>query len=175
MFWFIVGILVAIGFIIHLWWSNLIYDWIDFLAHFFQSILILLTGFVLSTILFIASSGVATNIAEIEYTKISDSEIFALKDNSIIGDTCYIGCGYIDEELYYYYIQEEELGYKAKKVQANNAFIQCAEGKPHIETYKPGFANAATYFWGGACTAENRYVIYCPEGTIVNEFVIDLE
>lgn len=129
----------------------------------------------------IATVGVAaiaslmtTSFAEAEYTLASDTKISALKDNQNISGNFYIMGGYVDEDLYYYYATETEFGYKAEKIKASNAYIKYTDGDPHIETYRGEFANDGAYFWGIPVYGY-RYVIYCPEGTVTNEFNVDLE
>lgn len=82
--------------------------------------------------------------------------------------------GYVDEDLYYYYATETEFGYKTEKVKANNAYIKYADGETHIERYVGEFANEKNNLWGFPI-CDDRYIIYCPDGTVTNEFIVDLE
>lgn len=82
--------------------------------------------------------------------------------------------GYVNEDLYYYYAIETEFGYKTEKLKAENVYIKYTDGEPHIERCEGDFVNEKLYFWGFP-TCDERYVIYCPEGTVTNEFDVDLE
>ena len=82
--------------------------------------------------------------------------------------------GYVDEDLYYYYAIETEFGYKIEKIKADNVYIQYTDGETHIEKYEGDFVHKSKYIWGFPM-CDDRYIIYCPEGTITHEFNIDLE
>jgi hypothetical protein len=105
---------------------------------------------------------------------VSDTKIIALKDNQNVSGSFYIMGGYVDEDLYYYYATETEFGYKTEKVKADNAYIKYTDGETHIEKYVGEFANDSANFWGFPM-CDNRYIIYCPDGTVTNEFIVDLE
>lgn len=171
MIWFIIGFVVAIFIIIGIWYDDYCGDWGDNIG---CSVLTLLTSFLISLIVYFGASVITTCCVEIEYDVVSDTKIIALKDNQNISGSFYIMGGYIDEDLYYYYATETEFGYKTEKIKADNVYIKYTDGEAHIEKYDAKFANDGSYLWG-ACISDNRYIIYCPEGTITNEFNIDLE
>jgi hypothetical protein len=122
----------------------------------------------------VISSEIVTSCAEINYNIVSDTKIIALKDNQNVSGNFYITGGYVNENLYYYYATETELGYKIGKIKADNAYIKYTDGETHIERHRGEFANDNAYLWGyPACN--DRYIIYCPDGTVTNEFNVDLE
>lgn len=127
-----------------------------------------------SVVLLLTSSAIVSSCAEMKYHVVSDTKIIALKDNQNINGNCYIMGGYVGEDLYYYYTTETEFGYKTEKIKAENAYIKYTDEEPHIEKYKGEFANDAVNFWAAPMCTE-RCIIYCPEGTVTNEFNIDLE
>ena len=81
---------------------------------------------------------------------------------------------YVNDDLYYYYATETEFGYKTEKVSADNAYIKYTDGETHIEKYAGEFVNDIPYLFGYPI-CEDRYIIYCPDGTVTNEFNVDLE
>lgn len=170
MIWFIIGCVATIVIIIHI----CIDDWNDLGDKILFSILTITVSLGVSFLFFVMTSAIVSNFADIDYVKKTDTQIIALKDNQNISGGFYIMGGYIDEDLYYYYAKETVYGYKTEKVKAENSYIKYTNDKPHIETYEPKFKNGVAYAFA-ACMCDNRYVIYCPENTIANEYVVDLE
>lgn len=170
MIWFIIGFIVAAIIIVCICRD----DWNDLGEKIGLSVLTLLTSFLISLIVLLCASLIISCTAEIEYDKVSDTKIVALKDNQNVSGSFYIMGGYVDEDLYYYYATETEFGYKTEKISANNAYIKYTDGETHIERYDGKFANEITNLWA-VPMCNNRYVIYCPEGTVTNEFNVDLE
>lgn len=172
MIWLIISLIVTIAIIIYHWRENL---WYGVGICILETIGILAASFFVTILIFILSSFiVSSNDNVIEYNEVSDTKIIALKDNQNVSGNFYIMGGYIDKDLYYYYATETEFGYKTEKIKAENAYIKYTNDEPHIEKYDSDFTNDALYFWGG-CTRDDRYIIYCPNGTVTNEFSVDLE
>lgn len=171
MIWLIIGIIAMIILIIYIWRENL---WVGIV----ECILMSTVAFVLSslTILLVCiiSSGVVSSGDVFEFEQVEDIPIIALKDNQNIEGHFYLAGGYVNEELYYYYATETEFGYKTEKVKADNAYIKYTDEQPHIERYEGDFADAWRYLWGVPMCLD-RYIIYCPEGTVDETFLIDLE
>ena len=172
MIWFIIGFIVLVGWIIYdivdgfynyNWWSHILWFIPKSIVSIFGSILV----FLLATI-------TIGSCAKVDYNKVSDTKIIALKDNQNISGSFYIMGGYVDEDLYYYYATETEFGYKTEKIKADNAYIKYTDGETHVEEYEAQFVNDYVYLFA-VPTCSNRYIIYCPEGTVTQEFNVDLE
>lgn len=170
MMWFIIGFIVAAIISVAICCD----DWNDLGEKIGLSILTFLVSFVISLLVFLLASLIISSAADIEYDKASDKKIVALKDNQNVSGNFYIMGGYVDEGLYYYYATETEFGYKTEKVSAENAYIKYTDGETHIEIYSGHFVNESVNLWA-APMCNDRYIIYCPEGTVTNEFNIDLE
>lgn len=170
MFWFVISIVVTIAIIVHIWRENL--DDIGFAI--LGSVLTIVISVIATLFIVVFSSMIISTDNAVEYSKVDDISIIALKDNQNINGRFYLTGGYIDEELYYYYAIETEFGYKTEKIKADNAYIKYTDEKPHIEKYEGDFINQRRYFWGMPWY-DDRYIIYCPDGTVTNEFNVDLE
>lgn len=170
MIWLIIGVLVCVGVIVCICCD----DWNGWVEKILLSVLTVIVSIAITLVVLLVSSCIASCCAEIEYNVVSDTKIIALKDNQDISGSFYIMGGYIDEDLYYYYATETEFGYKTEKIKADNVYIKYTDGETHIERYQGEFVNDGAYFWG-ACTCNDRYIIYCPEGTVTNDFNVDLE
>lgn len=171
MFWLIIGFIVFIILTIYFIRSNEYAGWGEKIG---SSVLVLITSAMLSVLVWLFASLIISAFAETDYYVASDTKIIALKDNQNINGSFYIMGGYVDEDLYYYYAAETELGYKTEKVSAENSYIKYTDDAAHIETYRAEFTNDYVNFFAFPMH-DNRYIIYCPEGTVTNEFDIDLE
>lgn len=170
MIWFIIGLVVAVVIIVYICRD----DWNDLGEKIGLSILTLSTSFVISLLVLLLASVIISCNVEIEYDKVSDTKIVALKDDQNVNGSFYIMGGYVDEDLYYYYATETEFGYKTEKISSDNAYIKYTDGETYIEKYVGRFANTNINLWA-LPICSNRYIIYCPEGTVTNEFNVDLE
>lgn len=171
MIWFIIGFIVAVIIIIH----GCCDEWYGFWTKIGCSVMSLLLCLSIGAFGVVLTSRIIGVCVDIEYNDmVSDKKIVALKDNQGISGSFYIMGGYVDEDLYYYYAVETELGYKTEKIKADNVYIKYTDGETHIEEYAGDFANKNLYLWG-VPMCDHRYIVYCPEGTITNEFNVDLE
>lgn len=170
MIWLILGVLVCIGVIIYICCDS----WNNWVEKILLSVLTVVVSVAVTLIVLLLSSVITSYCADFDYNMVSDTKIIALKDNQNISGSFYIMGGYVDEDLYYYYATETEFGYKAEKVKANNAYIKYADGETHIERYVGEFVNNSSNLWGFPI-CDDRYIIYCPDGTVTNEFIVDLE
>ena len=168
----VIGIALIVGLfylVKDIWWEESIVE----LA------LLILLGIVIwagiMAVVCLAFGGIGYAIPEHEQNirMVHCQEIQALKDNNSIEGRFYLGNGHIGEEQYYYYIVNTEKGYKTEKVKSNNAYVVYND-KPYVEKYEAvSFKHWYTYIY--AIPATSYYVLYVPEGTITNEFNIDLE
>jgi len=149
-------------------------DWNDLGDKFFISLMTLILSAAISFMALLVSSAITSCYADIDYDMVSDTKIIALKDNQNINGSFYIMGGYVNEDLYYYYATETEFGYKTEKIPAGQAYIKYTDGETHIEKYEGKFANDNANLLGFPM-CEDMYIIYCPEGTVTNEFSVDLE
>ena len=152
--------------------------WIDEWNDWYEKVLFPFAAFLISMVIalcvFILVSLLVSLCADIDYRLESDTKIVALKDSQDVTGSIYIMGGYVDEKLYYYYATETEFGYITEKVDSGDSYIKYTDDEPHIETYKPEFANDWVN-WFAMPIVDDRYIIYCPEGTMTTEFEIDLE
>jgi hypothetical protein len=170
MIWLIIGFVVAVVIIIKIFCDS----WNDWCDKLFGLVITSLLSMCISLIVLLGASAITSCFAEIDYDLVSDTKIIALKDNQNVNGSFYITSGYVNEDLYYYYATETEFGYKTEKIKTDNAYIKYTDGEAHIEKYNGEFANNSAYLWG-IPMCDSRYIIYCPDGTVTNEFNIDLE
>ena len=150
-------------------------EWNDWFEKIIYSVGVALVWFLGTVLLTIIVSGI-TCMSEVEmtYTKADEQPIYAFKDNTMVEGNHFLFSGYVDEELHYFYVVEDELGYHTEKVDADDTYIKYSKDQPRIEIYTADFANKWVYLWA-IPIEDDRYIIYCPEGTVTQEFNIDLE
>lgn len=171
MIWLISGFIIAVIVIIC---GCIFFEWDSIGEKIANSVLTLITSFAISVLVAIFINIIITPFSEIEYSVISDTKIIALKDNQNISGSFYLLGGYADEDLYYYYAIETEFGYTTEKIKAENVYIKYTNDEPHIEEHQGSFANKKNNLWAFPLCS-NKYIIYCPNGTVTHEFNIDLE
>ena len=99
----------------------------------------------------------------------------ALKDNSNLQVRFFLGSGTVDEKAYYYYLAKEKQGIKQNKLSADSSYLNYTNEEPYIEEY--GMIPSGWYgkLMFGKEPVDHYYKIYVPEGSITNEFKVDLE
>lgn len=99
--------------------------------------------------------------------------IVALEDNMTSSGTFFLGTGSAKDSIYYYYMIETKQGYKLQSVAASKAYIKY-DTKPRIVIENGcGFKHWYNNIW--AFPTHTNYTIYIPEGTILNNYNIDLK
>lgn len=108
-----------------------------------------------------------------EYYELAEKQnIIALQDN-IEGCTTFLGCGQVGKKLCYFYAEKTDNGIKIDKLYSETCFIEYSN-KPHLERYElKKFNNFSRYFYAWPCC--EYYKIYVPEGTIQQNYNIDLQ
>lgn len=170
MIWMIIGLVVFVVVTIKI----LCDSWYDWQEKLLYPVAALILSSMITFLVLLIASGIVSDCAEIDYDMVSDNKIVALKDNQNVSGNFYIMGGYVDEDLYYYYATETQFGYKTEKVKADNTYIKYTDGETHIEKYEPKFVNDYVYLFGLPLNL-SKYIVYCPENTIANDFRIDLE
>lgn len=123
------------------------------------------------------AAGATHSIEKVEVTP-----LYALKDNSNLSGTFFLGSGSVNETDYYYYIvREEDKGYCIRKKAINNytyldylSSEDCEYDEPCLAYYHDEWDNKILRFF--AWSPENWHTFYVPEGSIIeNYYEIDLE
>ena len=105
----------------------------------------------------------------ISQTPYSVEKIMSLNDNNLTNGRFYMRRGYIEENLYYQYMVElNNGGFVANKVNSANATLFYAEDNYRVEWY---IKTKSWLYW-----KEERVYnkIYIPEGSITDDYSIDL-
>lgn len=98
-----------------------------------------------------------------------DTEIIALSDKSSINGSFFLGCGNISDNMYYYYISNDSNGYRTHKIKAENAYVRYTNETPHIVSHSIDIQNKWGYY------INDYYVIWIPEGSILQQYSVDIQ
>lgn len=169
MIWIIAAIVLSIIIIIH----NIRYYYDGIGDGIFMSGLIVIAMLVGSFLPIIASSAIAEVEADKTYYLVDDTDIYALQDNVGSSGTFFLGSGRIEDKAKYFYVVETDFGYAIRDVDVDGSYIKYTDDRCHIETYSYEFTNPVVKWF--AIPMNNRYIFYIPEGSIINNYNMDLK
>lgn len=96
--------------------------------------------------------------------------IVAMGDNNQVNGEFYARRGYIEENLYYQYMKKvSDGGYKAGKCKADATTLYYADDNFRVERFK----KTKKWLWLECEAYYNK--IYIPEGSITDEYSVDLQ
>jgi hypothetical protein len=102
-------------------------------------------------------------------TPYSVEKIISLNDNNLTNGRFYMRRGYIEDNLYYQYmVQLDNGGFVANKVNSANVTLFYTEDNYRVEWY------TKTKSWLYWKEEEVYNKIYIPEGSITDEYSVDL-
>ena len=168
MIWFILVVIFSIWFI-----KFLHDDDCSFIGGFFFWLFMTFLVFIFS----VAMIGFCSSVAVIfpqTCEKTSTEHIITLNDSTgVNGRAGFLGSGYVEDELYYYYMADAKEGFQAKKIKAEDTYVRYSD-EPIVETYTAtNFKNKL--LWLIALPIKSFHIVYIPEGSIIENYRIDLE
>ena len=168
MIWFILVVIFSIWFI-----KFLHDDGYGFVGGFFFWLSMTFLVFLLSVVMIGFCSSVAVIFPQ-TCEKTSTEYIIALNDSTgINGRAGFLGSGYVEDELYYYYMTDTKEGFHAKKIKADDTYVRYSN-EPIVETYTAtNFKNK--FLWLIAFPINSSHIVYIPEGSIIENYRIDLK
>ncbi len=145
----------------------------------FTLVLTFLFGLLAFLIWFLIGAVSLTGAEPVSQTIAEDQaiEIYSLTDGNLAeGYTgSFLGRGYIDEELKYAFVKKDKLGYAIEQVEADECYVKYTKDTPKavpIIYHYGGWLK----FWCGVTESESSsYVFYLPEGSIIEQYNIDLK
>jgi len=178
----IIGGLLLVGLIaITLTILTFIVAWMD--DGFLEGIKVLIVGLLISSIFLVPSIYLVKHADELsktpkEYIVLSESKIIALKDNSNISGSfsgsIFISSGYIEQQMYYFYMYETDKGKMMGKMVSDKTYIvETNEKSPSIICKQEKYKDERANYWLEPSAVE--YYIYVPKGTIDTTYKINLQ
>ena len=176
MIWFFIPLLIGTGFTLFYIYDDIFpYPTIE---EIFSSIVLFIFFEFLTIIFSIAvyigcGSIVGLFFEPVSYTQ-TETPLIALKDNSTINGSFFLGCGNVDSKTQYSYAVDTEFGIEIKTLPTDKKiYFKYDEGAPALITSKPVYSTLAE--WLSAPCYDPIYTFRIPEGSIINEYKVDLE
>jgi hypothetical protein len=124
-------------------------------------------GLIISSIL-----PVKTEIVKTTYN------IVALKDKDGFEGSFYLGSGNIEGKMKYVFYYENNGAYSIKQIDCDNAKIKYSEGNTKVELFTKERVKTAIINYFSMPFIEDKekeYIIYVPNGTIKQDYELDLQ
>lgn len=103
-------------------------------------------------------------------------DIYALKDNNSLKGSFYLGAGTVEGTQVYSYIRKVEGGKQIDTIDIDKGILYEGAHEPHISVYEPELKHRwSKLLFGDMFIGENKYKIYIPDNSVVNEYDVDLE
>lgn len=157
----IVGIVISIN------------DYCDFWEGVGITVLVTILGVMISFFIMMPVSAIADSCADKTWSTVEDSDIYALQDNLTTEGSFFLGSGHINDELKYFYVKETDVGYTVCNVDADDSYIRYTTDRCHIERQTYEFTNGFVKLI--ACPMSDRYIFHIPDGSILNNYAVDLK
>jgi hypothetical protein len=102
-------------------------------------------------------------------------EIYALADGNLTeGRGSFLGSSHIDEELKYTFVKKDAFGYTVEQVDADACYVKYTNDTPRAVPIEERYGGWVK-FWTGDNIAKSGYIFYLPEGSIIEQYNIDLK
>ena len=140
---------------------------IEYEKHAFRNTIIIFAVFVVSGVFYLYGINKLDNIpwkSELTATE----KVIALNDGHNVNGR-YMRRSYISEELWYHYYVDIGDGFVANKVKSDSSTLYYTENNYRVEWYK-SYRN-----WLWFSEQKTIHKIYIPEGSIIDDFTLDLQ
>lgn len=113
----------------------------------------------------------------------STQKLIALETNRDINGSgsmlFFIGSGYVNQSLYYYFYVETESGIQFHKEKAESIYVREYDGQPKFVKYskffEPKYKGKNPFYDEYARGGTTIQVLYIPKGSILSEYNVDLK
>ena len=176
MIWFYIPFLIGTSLIFFYIYNN-IFSYITIGELFSLIVVFIFCEFLIiisSTIIYLCCGGIVGSFFKpVSYTQ-TETPLIALKDNSTINGSFFLGCGNVDSKTQYSYAVDTEFGIEIRTLSENNKiYFKYDKGAPALIKSEPVYSTLAE--WLSAPWYDPIYTFRIPEGSIINEYQIDLE
>lgn len=134
-------------------------------------------GFCLGVLTWVSIGSIIGNFIPSEWKISSTTNLIALNDSSQINGSFFLGCGTIGEDTVYKYIVNTDKGKQIREINTDNndVYIKEYNGTPKIEINTWEFKNEKYYWFASPIWKDDEVIFYIPEGSVTNNFSIDLK
>jgi len=104
------------------------------------------------------------------------TKLVAFADNMNTTGSFFLGCGTVEEEMRFHFYYKGKLGAEYGWINTNNTYIiEESTGKPRIETYYKRLNEGSSWIWWTTINKKTKRIIYVPEGSIKQNYNLDLK
>ena len=142
------------------------------LAHWAKSFVFGMASFlvVFFALVLVTDSLISSGKVETKLVEVSSTEIYALQDNQFVNKR------YTANNSYYLTLEEVEgKGKQIKEYRTSNSYIDYipSNEQPYIKEVKTELKN--DYWYLIPTKSKSEYIFYIPEGSVIEEYNIDLQ
>mgnify|MGYP001216093432 CR=1 FL=1 len=135
----------------------------------------LLLGCVLGSVVALGTGGLIEAISTKEYVKTQEESLLAINDTSSTEGRFFLGSGYVEGKMKYIYIVSMNEEMQMKSAFIDNVKLVYSDDLK-VETYSAEFKSKFIKFLLREPNfSDDQYKIYIPEGTIKQDYIIDLQ
>jgi hypothetical protein len=132
-------------------------------------------GIMIALLLSLLVSLIVDDVVDKQYLKEEEISIIALQDGSSTNGRFFLGSGSFDGTMKYVYMTSNSGEMKMSSINVDNVAL-IYSNTTKIETYKSHYKSKAVKYWFGDNSWDrNIYKIYIPEGSVKQNFNVDLQ
>lgn len=109
------------------------------------------------------------------YFEKSTFELESISDGSKLNGQFFLGSGYINEKMKYSFYLKEQEGFKLYTIDADIAHVRYSKTNPVLEMYEQTRTNDFINYFSIPHRLELKYIIYVPQGSILQNYVLDAQ
>lgn len=168
MIYLIIGVVVGIIWVIS--------DSIDY-GFEFCTLLRVLIGFLIGLVVWISVGTIIGLFLPTEYELYETQNLSALKDNSSISGSFFLGSGTVDEHMVYKYVTDTDKGKLICELSSvgSDIYINECDEQPRVELFNECFTSDWFEWFAFTGWGNSEVIFYIPEGSLTTEFDVDLE
>lgn len=170
MFYLLLSVMLIAVFIVIRLKNDYFFSWADKLGA------IIIQGFIGAFVSFIISTivGVIIYSNYSHFTKIEEKQIIALSDSYGANGSFFLGSGRLENSMKYIYVTKNNEEMNMQTVDVDEVSLIYSNDKK-AEKYQTQLSEKMEFWFGSELAREEKYKIYIPEGSIKQEFNVDLK
>lgn len=170
MIYVIIGTVLGLILNVHMWES--------IIGKIFGALSGMFIGFFIGALVWISIGSIIGIFLPTHYIVRETTNIVAFEDNSEVNGSFFLGCGKVNENTVYRYIIDTDNGKRVKELEENRdtaIYIKECSDSPKIEYKVLDFINQNNYWFACPFLSKEIITFHIPEGSVTNEFNVDLE
>ena len=109
------------------------------------------------------------------YFEKSTFELESISDGNKLNGQFFLGSGYINEKMKYSFYLKEQEGFKLYTIDSDIAHVRYSKTKPILEMYEQKRTDDFINYFSIPHRPELKYIIYVPQGSILQNYALDAQ